>query len=288
MLRTLNRGQRIRFLGKDKDSILYTSVLVYLSNILQQNENSRTLGPTATFGCRSYLIPKEKRSDLYFDIISQRRFYYKHQRIREYIDTSQGRDVSTKAKVKLYRQQFRIALDILALYQLSPALNIILSRSADLAYLEYNGLSQLMYNLLIKAELLLVAQIEYTKLLYNFLLPASQGKLQLPIYYLSSYTLLQYARQSILVAILLRIQLKDSLMQLFFVAIIENSTELAILEIKQYLQQTTGINPIPIQAVVVRVYTILARNNINLTSQKVTNKQRASFNSEMFGNRRAF
>lgn len=35
-------------------------------------------------------------------------------------------------------------------------------------------------------------------------------------------------------------------MQLFFVAAIENSIELAILEIKQYLQQTTGINPIPI------------------------------------------
>lgn len=50
--------------------MLYTSVLVYLGNILQQNENSRTLGPTATFGCRSCLISKEKRSDLYFDIIS--------------------------------------------------------------------------------------------------------------------------------------------------------------------------------------------------------------------------
>lgn len=70
ILRTLDRGQRIRFLGKDKDSMLYASVLVYLSNILQQNENSRTLGPIATFGCRSCLIPKEKRSDLYFDIIS--------------------------------------------------------------------------------------------------------------------------------------------------------------------------------------------------------------------------
>lgn len=70
MLRTLDRGQRIRFLGKDKDSMLCASVLVYLGNMLQQNENSGTLGPTATFGCRSCLISKEKRSDLYFDIIS--------------------------------------------------------------------------------------------------------------------------------------------------------------------------------------------------------------------------
>lgn len=65
-----------------------------------------------------------------------------------------------------------MALDIPALYQLSPALDIILSRPADLAHSEYNGLSQLMHNLLIKAELLLVAQIEYAKLLRNFLLPA--------------------------------------------------------------------------------------------------------------------
>lgn len=35
ILRTLDRGQRIRFLDKDKDSMLYTSVLAYLGDILQ-------------------------------------------------------------------------------------------------------------------------------------------------------------------------------------------------------------------------------------------------------------
>lgn len=50
--------------------MLYVFVLAYLGDMLQQNENSSTLGPTATFGCRSYLILKEKRSDLYFDIVS--------------------------------------------------------------------------------------------------------------------------------------------------------------------------------------------------------------------------
>lgn len=50
--------------------MLCAFVLVYLGDMPQQNENSSTLGPTATFGCRSCLIPKEKRSDLYFDIVS--------------------------------------------------------------------------------------------------------------------------------------------------------------------------------------------------------------------------
>lgn len=268
--------------------MLCAFVLVYLGDILQQNKNSRTLSPIATFGCRSCLIPKEKRSDLYFDIVSQGRFYYKHQRIRAYMDTSEARDINTKAKVKLYSQQFRMAPNPLALYQLSLALDIILSRPADPAHLEYNGLLQLLHNLLIKAELSLAAQIEYTKLLRNFLLLASQRKLQSPIYYLSSYTLSQHARWSILVAILLRVQLKDSLIQLFFVAAMQTLAELAIVEIKQYLQQTTGIDPVAPQAIVVRVYTALARNNINLTLQNVTDEQRASFNSEMFGNRRAF
>lgn len=50
--------------------MLCAFVLAYLGDMLQQNKNSRTLGPIAIFGCRSCLIPKEKRSDLYFDIVS--------------------------------------------------------------------------------------------------------------------------------------------------------------------------------------------------------------------------
>lgn len=50
--------------------MLCAFVLAYLGDILQQNKNSRTLSSIATFGCYSYLIPKEKRSDLYFDIVS--------------------------------------------------------------------------------------------------------------------------------------------------------------------------------------------------------------------------
>lgn len=50
--------------------MLCAFVLVYLGDILQQNKNSRTLSPIAIFGYYSCLIPKEKRSDLYFDIVS--------------------------------------------------------------------------------------------------------------------------------------------------------------------------------------------------------------------------
>lgn len=60
----------------------------------------------------------------------------------------------------------------LALYDLSPTLDIILSRPPDPAYSEYNSLSQLLYNLLLKAELSSNTQIEYAKLLRNFPSPA--------------------------------------------------------------------------------------------------------------------
>lgn len=67
----------------------------------------------------------------------------------------------------------------------------------------------MLYNLLLELVLTLKATKEYTAVLRLFLFPLSQLRVQGPLYYLKSYSMSEHVRQSIVVPLLLRYQLRE-------------------------------------------------------------------------------
>lgn len=173
------------------------------------------------------------------------------------------------------------------LQKISPILDIVLSRLLELAYLEYNGLSQLVYGLFIKQVLIPKALIKYSRILRSFVFPPGQPRLKNPLYYLGSYTLSKYARQSIIILLLLRTQLKDEYIQLDFRQAIRQELEDPVLN---YLIAQFDMPKVSIlaSAIVTRFITAIVRNNINLMSNKATLDQRNVFLSEIKLYRRLF
>lgn len=171
----------------------------------QQQKNSGIKTQRANLSYRLCYVPTEERRLLDYNIFTNRRYYRTVLAIREDID-----NLPTNAVRQVYgvTQGINPDLGLIALFKLLLALNIVLSRLGDPAYLEYQGLSSIMYKLLIEAILTLSAAKEYRAILRSFPFLPSQLRVQGLLYYLKSYSLSKYARWSIVIPSLLRCQLQ--------------------------------------------------------------------------------
>jgi hypothetical protein len=128
--------------------------------------------------------------------------------------------------VDRYGKQWGISSEKIPLVSISPALDLILSRPADPAHSEYNGLSKQMHELLVEAILSVSAAKLYAAKLSKFPFPPGWGRLQSPLHHLKSYSLSDHARWSIIVPCLLRLWLrKEHLHPLFFAAAAKHTTD---------------------------------------------------------------
>lgn len=173
------------------------------------------------------------------------------------------------------------------LQKISPALDIVLSRPPEPAHSEYNGLSQLVHGLFIKQVLIPKALIEYGRILRSFVFPPGWPRLKNPLHYLGSYTLSEHARWSIIIPLLLRTWLKDEHIQPDFRQAVRRELEDPVLNYLAAQFDMPKVS-IPASAIVTRFMTAMARNNMNLMSNKATLDQRNAFLSEMKLYRRLF
>lgn len=82
----------------------------------------------------------------------------------------------------------------------------------------------MLYNLLLESVLTLKATKEYTAILRLFPFPLSWLRIQGPLYYLKSYSMLEHARQSIVVPLLLRCQLRKKHIRIYLLNILKAPT----------------------------------------------------------------
>lgn len=78
----------------------------------------------------------------------------------------------------------------------------------------------MLYNLLLESVLTPKATKEYTSILRLFLFPLSWLRVQGPLYYLKSYSISEYVRQSIVVLLLLRYQLREKHIRIYLLNVL--------------------------------------------------------------------
>lgn len=238
----------------------------------------------ATYSCRSCVIHKDQRADLQYNIVQNRRFYYENERQRRYINS-----LGTQKARDEYSVRQGIDVGIVLLQLISLALDIIVTRPTDPAYSKYGSISQLLYKLLLDAILKLAALVEYTRVLRGFQFPLGQARLQSPLTYIGSYSLQEYARQSIIIPVLLRIQLRDEYIKDHF----RNNIKIHMPILLRYLTNITGLTDAVIidfivLAMLVRVFVSVARSNVNLISNTLSAEERTAFIDEMVAMRQLF
>lgn len=187
----------------------------------QQQKNLGIKIQQANLSCRLCYIPTEEYRSLDYNTFTNRRYYSTVLVIREDID-----DLSTNATRQAYGVTQGIDLDpgLIVLFKILLSLNIVLSRLGDPAYSEYQGLSSIIYKLLIKAILILGTAKEYRAVLRTFLFLLSQLRIQGLLYYLKSYSLSKYVRQSIVIPSLLRCQLQSKHIRQHFLSILQGNS----------------------------------------------------------------
>lgn len=150
--------------------IVYTQILTFIGNILQQQLNTSFLSQKAKFGCRSYIRDIKIQSNL--DIkVDEQRYYYDTIRTRTYLETYTFR--IAKAKSDFIQNVSRsIKLELRPLERIAPALllDLKIGTLANIVYSKIQGLAKRIYLLLKDAILTNIAIKQYYFLLTTFLL----------------------------------------------------------------------------------------------------------------------
>src|SRR3982074_2557748 len=83
-MKALDQGITVEINGNK--ILLYTPIIAFTSNMLQQLDNSGCLGMVATLSCRNCKITIDTRHDLDFDILSQMRAHMEMMRLHKALD----------------------------------------------------------------------------------------------------------------------------------------------------------------------------------------------------------
>jgi hypothetical protein len=101
--------------------------------------------------------------------------------------------LKTATDKRTYGSQWGLSEERPALIDISPALDLILSRPPDPAHSEYQGMTALLHGLLIDGILTPTAQKSYGQVLRLCPFPPDWERLQSPIHHLRSYSLATHA-----------------------------------------------------------------------------------------------
>lgn len=145
LLATLNQGIEVYIPGRG-NVLLVAFTIAFLSDMPQQQKNSRIKTQRANLSCRIYYIYANFRGILDYNVFLEGRYYYTVIDMRRDIDS-----LPTKAARDAYRVEQGIDPDpaAIALTTILLALDIIQTRPSNPAYSEYQGLTSIMHHLLL-------------------------------------------------------------------------------------------------------------------------------------------
>lgn len=153
-------------------------------------------------GCRGCFVPAPQRGDQNFDIVAQGRYHYQTLAMRNHADTL------PKGRRDAYGRSTGLDTDFAgesALQKVTLALDLILTRPADPAHSEFQGITKLLHELLLDAILTPEAQGQYSRALRASPFPPGWPHISNPERHLGSYRLSEHERWAIVAPILLRL-----------------------------------------------------------------------------------
>jgi hypothetical protein len=262
-LANLDIGVTVMINGKE--SILCVPTLCYLGDMPQQDKNSGFRGPKALKPCRfchygQSTIKSGVASDILdFDVITHGRYHHQAEQMRKQMES-----LKTATDKRTYGSQWGISEEKPALIDISPALDLILSRPPDPAHSEYQGMTALLHSLLLDGILTATAQKSYGRVLRLWPFPPGWERLQSPIHHLRSYSLAAHARWSIIAPALLRSWLEP-----------EHIHPLFMQEAMKQLGTAAGEEE-QVVNFIVKAFASLAKSNSVLMGLKISANDRAS------------
>ena len=207
----LDQGYPVEINGEMANLCVFS--LYFLGDMPQQTENSGFKTSRAIKGCRFCHIDENECDNLDFDLVHNGIFHHQTIGMR-----AEMNGLNSKLARNKYGTNWGLNPEPAnpPLVQISPALDLILSRPAEPAHSEYGGISTPSHDTLIQAFLTKPASKEYNTHLRTFPFPPTWARLQSPLHHLKSYSLSDHARWSIIVPVLLRQWLKPHHVQPHF------------------------------------------------------------------------
>ena len=235
---------------------------MYIGDMPQQQESSGFKSQNANLGCRFCYIVNTERDQLDYDLVQNGRFHHQALNMRKEMQS-----LRTKQERDSYATKWGINTNDPCLIDISPTLNILLSRPGDPAHSEYSGMTKQLHLLLIETILTTVAGKLYNKHLRQWPFPPGYARLQSPIHHLKSYSLAEHARWSIIIPALLRMWLRKEHIQPLFMH-----------KLKAVLKSPLDTKDADKNAVdtIVKCFAALARSNCALMTDSLDAGDRAS------------
>ncbi|ELR04371.1 hypothetical protein GMDG_06740 [Pseudogymnoascus destructans 20631-21] len=195
-LSKLDRGMVLTINGEEKAVLAFP--IFFAGDMPQQNHNSGVKNQNAGKGCRNCLANTEERGDLNFDTIKLGCYHWHQMQLWQYGNTL------PPVQRRTWLQKWGLTSDDPVLFKLSPALNIITTRPADVAHSEYNGQGKQAQELLMKAILSASGLQRYAKEFARFPSPARWDRRQSPIHHSKSWSLSEAGMVAMQVPLILR------------------------------------------------------------------------------------
>ncbi|KAL8755627.1 MAG: hypothetical protein Q9184_004742 [Pyrenodesmia sp. 2 TL-2023] len=195
--RTLDRGGHLMEINGEEVSVCAFSIML-IGDMPQQADNSGFMRHSARFGCRSCFCPSENRSDLTFDITEHGRYHSDTVQARQHLQQLTGQQAAQFTKDTGIRQGTP------PMVKLTPALDLILSRTIDVPHSEWWGIGRILQGLLFTSILTKKGANAYLKAFQSFRYPAHWPRIQSPAYYIWSWSLSESGRATILTPLILR------------------------------------------------------------------------------------
>lgn len=262
-------------------TLVFAFTFCFTGDMPQQQKNSGMLTQRANYGCRSCMVTKEQRGNVNFDLLVNGRYHHQQMAMRRHMNQM------TKAAQRV-RYSKSTGLDpeplIPPLQRLAPACDLILSRPADPAHSEFNGITNLAHETIINDVLTPFAQITYVKLLRRFPFPPGWPHLQNPKRYLGSYKLTEHGRWSIIAPILFRTWLQDHHIKPWFALAARQVFEprMKAIESKLGLERNT----FTLSFMITTAFAAIARSNMQLMfNGRVSLEQRSRLADDVIQSR---
>ncbi|KAH0021137.1 hypothetical protein KCU78_g6244, partial [Aureobasidium melanogenum] len=240
-------------------------------------KNSGMKSQRANRGCRSCYATKATLGDMGFNKFEEGRFHFEALRQRE----AMGR--LNRAAMDKFARDWGLDTTSPVLHKLCPALDLIVTRPADPAHSEYNGISKLLHHLLIETILTKNAAKEYSNVLRSFPFPPGWAHLPNPQYHLGSYRLSEHGRWSIIAPVLLRLWLRDAHIRPGYASAVREALKVAL----DHLEIKAG-HRLPTSALIAFAFSSIAESNMLLMSNSLTNDKRANFEDGLLNARLFF
>ena len=202
-LRGLERG--VVFKVNHQNVLMNVFVLAYTGDMPQQAANSGFLSHQGHIGCRICYCPGDQRHDLDYDVIENGRFHYDVQQKRQ-----EGDAIEQITARKRFWKSNGLLPEPSVLEHLTPALDLVLSRSCDIPHSEWKGLSRILQDLLFDVILTPRGRTGYESAFRTFIYPSSWPCIQNPESHRGSWSLTENGLALILTSLVLRCNATES------------------------------------------------------------------------------